>query len=106
MFRRLRRAARARSFHLPPGLADRGLDAVEDLSAQLMRLEHARLELQHARVEGREDRPDAVLVERLHHVHGALRMVEFQAHDRAVLADADEEIAVERLDLLQSMSQE
>ena len=53
------------------GEADRALDPLQQFLAERRRHQDAGLELQHARVKGREDRPDAVLVEMLHHRLGA-----------------------------------
>ena len=52
------------------------------------------LELQHARVERREDRPHAVLVQPAHDELRALRVVELEPHHHAVLADADEPLGI------------
>ena len=55
------------------GQADAALDPLQHLLAKIGGHQHAGLELQHARIERREDRPDAVLVEMLHHRLGAFR---------------------------------
>src|SRR3954451_15812753 len=61
-------------------LADGHGGAVEDLVDEIRAEENAGLELEDARVEGREDRPHAVLVEPSHDELGALRVVELEAH--------------------------
>src|SRR5437868_1922751 len=55
---------------------NRGVETGQDLIAYLAVDEEPRLELEHALVEGREDRPYAVLVEMLHHIDRTLVMVE------------------------------
>ena len=83
--------------------ADRDLGAVEQLLDDLGLQQDAGLELQHPRVERREDRPDAVLVQVLHHVLGALRVRRTPGPMiDAVLADADEPVRVLRLDVAQA----
>src|SRR5690606_18820745 len=67
----------------------------QEVLAQRLGHQDARLELQHARVEGREDRPHTVLVKMTHDRLGAFGMVELQAHHHPVLADADEEVRIE-----------
>src|SRR3954453_16037327 len=84
--RRLARRGRGVAQRLADG--DRG--AVEDLVDEVRPQQDARLELEHARVERREDRPHPVLVEAAHDELGALGMVELESHDDAVLADPDE----------------
>src|SRR5690606_25361154 len=86
----------------PPGshdlracLADGDLHPPQEVLAQRLGHQDARLELQHARVEGREDRPHTVLVKMTHDRLGAFGMVELQAHHHPVLADADEEVRIE-----------
>src|SRR6185437_4060700 len=48
---------------------------------------------------------DAVLVQVLHHDLRALRMVELEAHDDPVLADADEPVGIELLDRAQAAAE-
>src|SRR3954453_12267855 len=82
-------------------LADGHGGAVEDLVHEVGAEEDARLELEHPRVEGGEDRPHAVLVESAHAELGALGVVELEAHHHAVLADADEPLGIGLLDRAQ-----
>src|SRR3954447_55814 len=83
--RRLTGRARGVTQRLP----DRDRGVVEDLVDEVGAEQDPGLELQDARVERREDRPHAVLVQAAHDELGALRMAELEAHHDAVLADAD-----------------
>ena len=87
-------------------LADRDLGAVEQLLGELWLHENARLELEHLRVEGREDRPHPVLVEVTHDELGALGVVKLKTEDDTVLPDAGEPVRVGALDIAQPLPDE
>ena len=75
-------------------------------SPKLLRHQDAWLELQDAWVERGENSPDAVLIEILHDRFCAFGIIEFQPHDHAVLADADEEVGIEGTDIVETRADE
>src|SRR3954452_16450007 len=95
--RRLARRARDVAQRLADG--DRG--AVEDLVDQVGPEQDPRLELEHPRVERREDRPYALLIEPAHDELGALGVGELEPHHAPVLADAHEPLGIGLLDRAQ-----
>src|SRR5215213_10319484 len=99
-----RRLAR-RAGNVAQRLADGDRGAVEDLVHQVGPEQDPRLELEHPRIEGREDRPDAVLVEPAHDELGALRVVELEPHHDPVLADAHEPLGIGLLDRAQARAE-
>src|SRR5215472_17938663 len=88
------------------GEPDGRLDPVKQFLAQPWRHQHARLELEHARVEGGEDGPDTRLVQPLHDELGATGVGELEPHHQAVLADPGEPLGNERLDPLKPAPQQ
>jgi hypothetical protein len=70
------------------------IEAIEDLVAQFAVGENAGFELQYPRIERRIDGPHSVAIQPAHDIFSALRMAEFESHDRPPLADADEEIGM------------
>src|SRR5262245_9474479 len=87
---------------LVPRLADGGGGPLEDLVGERRIDEDARLVLQHARAQRREDRRYAVLVQLPHHNPGTLWMVELEPDDHAILPDADEPVGVRLPDLAEA----